>query len=391
MLNEAQDVRCIFYGPQTGMGKRSKKTIRSSGYLNYKPVWTPRLYMFQILRQLLIDKPAVVHFDFQVTTFSENYFEMAFFPLLVVTLKILRFRVVLTVHDVVSLAVLKEIMARRFSAVLTFCFLILYYRLLSVSNVIIVHLNTLKSILVNAYKLRPNAIIVIPFGLCDFERQASATLDTYKNAIGNRAVVLAFGLIAPRKGLEYLIEAFSLVGKNHPEAMLVIAGPPDPKNPGYAKAMLSKARTTLASNQFSYSGYLDEESAHCLISIARAIALPYLHSYATSGTLYCAMAHLKPVIASAIETFVDELRQYNGGLMPRPRDSKQIADSIERILDDEEIVKEASHFMAEKARTHSRKLIISRTLQTYEDNLRITGWRSNLSSTITQRPPLRTT
>src|SRR6185295_3180420 len=74
-----------------------------------------------------------------------------------------------------------------------------------------------------------NKISVIPFGINSTVPDTALTGAEARRRIGlaeSEKVLLFFGHIAPYKGLEYLVEAMSLVGGRLPECRLVIAGRP---------------------------------------------------------------------------------------------------------------------------------------------------------------------
>lgn len=84
-----------------------------------------------------------------------------------------------------------------------------------------------RDILQRVYGADPRQIAMIPHGVPDRDL---ITPDTLKARFGweGRKVVLTFGLLAPNKGIETIIEALPAVAAHHPELLYVILGATHP-------------------------------------------------------------------------------------------------------------------------------------------------------------------
>src|SRR5258708_4898992 len=69
---------------------------------------------------------------------------------------------------------------------------------------------------------------VIPHGMPAIEPHGR---DRMKSKLGveGRTIISTFGLVDPRKGLEYMVEAMPAVVARHPEALYLIAGQTHPE------------------------------------------------------------------------------------------------------------------------------------------------------------------
>lgn len=345
----------MFYGPKKLL---LGKIVRFSGFKNDKAVWTTYSYFLQIFSQVIHDRPHIIHFDFTLTEFGSSYLSCLPLPFLVILLRLFGYKVVITVHDTITKQVLRQFL--KGSSVkwpIAWIASLLFYKFLSFANVLIVHLKVQKHMLATMCYVNPEKLVVVPFGVEETPSIPDARLNFWRHKFRNK-LVLFFGAIAPRKGIEYLIEAFSLIADKHPDSTLVIAGPPDPKNQSYLDDLLEKAGQLRDDASFAYLGPLKEDDAHCLLKLSRVVVLPYVYAYASTSILYWVMQHHKPVIASKLATFQEELDGYTGTLMVRPRDSRQIATALEKILDDDNLVAEASCFMAAKASSISWRNVI---------------------------------
>jgi len=365
-LHRQKGVECLFYGPKTSPIGDVKRAIVFSGFRNYKPVWTTVGYAYEILRELSKDRPQVVHFDFTLTIFGQNYLSLFPLAVLIPMLRILGYKVVLTVHDVVTRKILRDVLGnapilRR----VAWPALRAFYGIMSLSNSIVVHLQVLRRMLQSSFAIDSRKVLVVPFGVQERPESSREGLTRWLKEIGEGTIVLFFGVIAPRKGVEYLVEAFSRVSQKYPSAKLVLAGPVDSKDRGYLAEILEGAEELRAEGRLLWLGYLEEEDAHSLLEISRVVALPYVYAYASPSILYWAIQHRKPVIASRVETLAEELTGYSDELLFEPRNVQQIERSLLLILSNEELVKEASRFMDLKAAANDWVKVGERLVRTY--------------------------
>lgn len=362
-VNSILQVRCLFYGPKRPTGK----IVEFSGFENYEPVWTTYGYFLQILIRALRDRPHIIHFDFTLTTFGGSYLSSLPLPFLVTLLKLFGFKVVVTVHDVITKHVLRELYGTRtIRNAIVWITALLFYRFLSLSSVFIVHLKVLKRMLVTMCCIDPQKIFVIPFGVEEIPVIPGDRLNFWARKFRDTKILLFFGVIAPRKGIEYLIEGFSLIADSCPDSYLVIAGPTYSKSRSYLDNLLKKVPQLLNGKRFVYLGCLKEDDAHSLLKLCRVVVLPYVYTYASPSILYWAIQHHKPVIASRISTLSEELEGYFNTLLVRPRDSKQIASALERILTNNDLAAKASRFMALKASSLSWRNVAKSICEIYD-------------------------
>jgi glycosyltransferase involved in cell wall biosynthesis len=337
----------LFYGPRKlPIGR----VIEFEGFENDKSVWTTYRYALQIFSQALRDKPHIVHFDFTLTIFGNTYLSCISLVPLIMLLRLFRYKVVISVHDTVTKEVLSEFFGarspRKYFAWLTS---LAFYKLLSIANALIVHLSFQKKLLVTMNYINPNKIFPVPFGVDEMPTIPNAKLNLWKQRLPKDRVVLFFGNIAPRKGVEYLIEGFSLIADKHPDSCLVIGGGADSRCKSYLDDLLKRADQKIHSASFSYLGYLKDIDAHSLIDLSQVMILPYVYAHASPSILYWAIQHHKPVIASRIGTLYEELRGYPEKLLVPPSDSRQIAKALEEALTDDELLAKATLFMTSKA------------------------------------------
>ena len=354
-VDNVPSISTIYYGPK---GLPLGKSITFSGFKNEREVWTTYRYFFQIISQVIKDKPDFLHIVFTLTEFGNSYLSNFPLPFLIIFLKLLGCKIVLTIHDTVTKKVLQDsYQLNPFFSTLIWIALIIYYKLLSFSNVIIVHLNVQNKMLIDDLLITSNNICVVPFGVADPPR-IDPVLDKYwKERFNKKNIVLFFGSIAPRKGLEYLIESFLKIDYKKNNLFLVVAGKATNKDQEYLNQILIQAKRLKDQNVFSYLGPLSEEDAHTLLNLSYVVVLPYVFSYATTSVLYWILQHKKPVFSSNIETLREELSGYPDELLFSPRNTDELVEVFNIFLTSKKISNQAKKVMNRKATEQSWKKI----------------------------------
>ena len=125
---------------------------------------------------------------------------------------------------------------------------------------IFVHTERMKSELLADFGVPDRKISVIPFGINNTAPNSGMTTIDAKRMLGLRSsdkVMLCFGQIAPYKGLEYLVDAFSELAKRDESYRLIIAGKVKPGQRKYwnkirARSLPAKSetRSSTESNTF---------------------------------------------------------------------------------------------------------------------------------------------
>ena len=112
--------------------------------------------------------------------------------------------------------------------------------------------------------------------------------------------ILFFGYIAPFKGLELLLKAFSDLRAQYPSISLTIAGGEHPRFPGYLQQIRSSCKGDPA---IRWLGYIPENELHEVFARTTLVALPSTATTGSSSVLYRAAAWGRPVVASDLPEF----------------------------------------------------------------------------------------
>jgi polysaccharide biosynthesis protein PslF len=149
-------------------------------------------------------------------------------------------------------------------------------------------------------------------------------------------MLLTWGLLGPGKGIEWAIDALSLVDDLRPKPVYIVAGNSHPKVQEYEGAkyygMLAQRAKDRRVDVVFDAKYRSTASLADLISESMMVILPYdSPDQVTSGVLVEAIAAGRPVIATAFPHAVELLSSGAGVVVPR-RDPKALADAIRTAL-----------------------------------------------------------
>jgi glycosyltransferase involved in cell wall biosynthesis len=301
-------------------------------------------YPFRILKTCLRLRPKVVHVNHEYMMYGRPFYG-TFMPLLLLLLRIARRPTIMTLHSVVPHESVWNGFFRRYGsqrlAPLKTLFFLAWTRLtLRLSGHVIVHSQASKSILSDQYGYPAGSISVIGHGI---ERSIAMSRSAAKEFLGfdKRKVVLNFGYIHEKKGIEHLIRAMGEIMNAHPDSLLVIAGGPHVSHAArpnefreYVDKLTSVVREVHAENNVLLrTEYIPDDLLPMYFSSADVIALPYIEQFGTSGVLARAMAAGRAVVATRVNPFFELIEEGVNGLLVDPASPQQLSGAIVRLLD----------------------------------------------------------
>jgi glycosyltransferase involved in cell wall biosynthesis len=119
--------------------------------------------------------------------------------------------------------------------------------------------------------------------------------------------LLLFGMLAPYKGLELLLEAFtSMKSRSHPNLRLTIAGTPHPRFPDYARQLQERVSGL---DGIRWLGNVPEERVRELFHRAQVVVLPYAASVGSSSVLLQAATWGRSIVASDLPETQSMIRE----------------------------------------------------------------------------------
>jgi predicted GH43/DUF377 family glycosyl hydrolase/glycosyltransferase involved in cell wall biosynthesis len=180
---------------------------------------------------------------------------------------------------------------------------------------------------------------VIPHGMPAIEPHGR---NRFKAKLGleGRTIVSTFGLVDPRKGLEFMVQAMPAIVEKHPDALYLIAGQTHPEllrtqGEQYRNHLRATVgRLDLANHVYFLDHYLAQREIVDLLLATDVYVTPYLDPrQITSGTLAYALGAGKAIVSTRYLHAVEALADGRGMLVDF-RDSNQIASSVNSILAD---------------------------------------------------------
>jgi len=215
-----------------------------------------------------------------------------------------------------------------------------------------------RDILSRVYGASPKQVICVPHGVPD---RALIAPEMLKPRFGwaGREVVLTFGLLAPNKGIETIIEALPSVAERHPDLLYVVLGSTHPNLVAH-EGEAYRDRLKALAEQLGVSGniaFIDEFFEHDelieYLQAADIYATPYSNpAQITSGTLSYAVGVGKAVISTPY-VHATEILADDHGVLVDFGDVAAFAREIDRLLSD----KAARERLSQRAYARGRSMI----------------------------------
>lgn len=212
-------------------------------------------------------------------------------------------------------------------------------RLLKRADLLIVMAKSGGELLRRRYGVDPRRILVIPHGVPD---RPMIDPDSFKPRfdLEGRTVLTTFGLLAPDKGIEHMIEAMPAIAAAQPDALYLVVGATHPnllRHDGEAYRRGLEARVAalgLGDHVRFINSFVEQQELLDLLQASDVYVTPYLNmAQVTSGTLSYAAAVGKAVVSTpyvhAAELLADER-----GVLVEPGSSAALAEGVIGLLAD---------------------------------------------------------
>jgi glycosyltransferase involved in cell wall biosynthesis len=281
-------------------------------------------YYLRLIRYAATAKPKVFHILWN------NKFEFFDRTLLMLYYEFLGKNIVLTAHNVnISKRDSNDSWLNRLS-------LKIQYRL---SDHIFVHTERMKNELVTEFGVLKGKVSVIPFGINNTVPNTEMTTVEAKRTLGigiRDKTMLCFGRIAPYKGLEYLIAAFTEVLERDRSYQLIIAGRPKWSESDVYWRRLQQTITEngIRDRIIERIEYIPDEQTELYFKAADVLVLPYTRIF-QSGVLFLGYSFGLPVIAADVGSLREEIIESKTGFVFRSRDSSELARTIGKYFESE--------------------------------------------------------
>ena len=217
-------------------------------------------------------------------------------------------------------------------------------RIAEQSTVIVVMAETAARLLRDVYGIAKPPV-VIPHGMPAIVPRGRHRL---KRQLGveSRTIISTFGLVDPRKGLEYMIEAMPSIVARYPNTLYLIVGQTHPellKQEGerYRNQLAAEIdRLSLGEHVRFVNQYLTQREIVDYLLATDVYVTPYLDlNQITSGTLAYALGAGKAIVSTRYLHAAEALDD-GRGLLVSPRDAAALSRAVLAILDDPALKRE---------------------------------------------------
>jgi len=319
-----------------------------NSFLKISRLWLVRI---KIIFFLLWKRPHIIHFQWLIDKKNDFYFMKI--------LKIFRFTIVYTAHNLLPHDGNSQIDQ------------IIFRRIYSVSDKIIVHSENNKRDIVDIFKIDQKKVDIVPHGSFDVlytDKHITKSIAREKIEIPDgKRVILFFGLIRKYKGLEYLVSAFHNIKEELENTVLLIVGNIHNENSDDFKFYLDFIdRISHDDDIICINEYVHFEKINFYFLASDVVVLPYIKTY-TSGVLLAAYAAGRPVIVTDTGALNEVVEVGKSGFIVPPKDVDALAQAIVKTLSDPDQMEKMGNYAKYLSETvYSWSNIASRTINVYQ-------------------------
>ena len=202
------------------------------------------------------------------------------------------------------------------------------------------------------YKIIPNGIDVDRFA------NSAGPWPQYQDGKTN---ILFVGRLEKRKGLKYLLEAYSRLKWEHPNIRLLVVGPGTPDKESHR---ILSARNL---QDVELIGGVTQADLPRYYASADIFCSPATGAESFGIVLLEAMAAGKPIVASDIEGYMGILSHGEQGLLFRRRDSEHLASALDTLIRDRELAARLGATGREMVEQYRWKVVAQQVEDYYHD------------------------
>lgn len=330
------------------------------------------VYLFEIYKAVTSIKPNIVHVHYEYFLWGYSifgYLSSLLFPILMLLLS--RLKVPIVVHfDCVYPRKSNE--KNLFKPFLILIGMVVSLAINRLSEYIMVWTPTIKQVLISDYGMNNEKVVIVPHGI-ELAKDQSIDMEDAKRRLGlrNKFVILFFGFIYPRKGIEYVIKSISEIVVKQPSVVLVIAGStygPTIRGRVYMALLMDLVKKLgLDNNVIFVNKYIPDDEVPLYFSAADTVVLPYVYAFGSaSGILAKAASFKKATIATSIPMLRDYITNGVNSIVVPPANSAVLAKAILMLSSDEELRTKLGEALFGLAITYSWRNVAKKTLEVYQ-------------------------
>jgi glycosyltransferase involved in cell wall biosynthesis len=196
---------------------------------------------------------------------------------------------------------------------------------------ILVHTSAMKDELITDFRIPSERVTVIPFGINNTCPSTALGRQEARERVGlgsSEKVLLFFGQIAPYKGLEYLVSAFSELAERDPDYRLVIAGKVKKGYSAYWNEIQNRiGASEICRRVLTRIEHVPDKEVETYFKAADVVVIPYVEIF-QSGVPFLSYSFGLPVIATDVGSLRDDIVEGETGFLCRPKDPVDLARTI---------------------------------------------------------------
>lgn len=211
-----------------------------------------------------------------------------------------------------------------------------------------------------SYGVHPDRVHVISHGVPDLPLVNPERVKPGLG-VGNRDVILSFGLLGPGKGLELAIDALPAVAEVHPSVLYVIVGATHPalierEGEAYRTSLVDRIRRLGMENHVQFvDRFVGKPELSQWLEAADIFVTPYPNlGQIVSGTLSYAMGAGRAVVSTPY-VYATELLAGGRGILVQPGSVADLAAALTQLLGDPAL----RHQIGRRAYAYSRGMVWS--------------------------------
>ena len=300
-------------------------------------IWNYDNYVMKIFRFIKKQKPTIIHFDFELRVFGSLKTALKF-PLLLLLIKSTKTKVVVTLHTVFVFndgsgwKIMKDSSIKIPEIILRILAKMFIKIICNLSDKIIVYNKSAKLGLIEYFRIKSNKIEVMNLAVTIDQNPINIEKkEKFSLKFQRKNIILCFGTISPRKGLEIAIKAMKEISKKFPDYVLVIAGISTSYNKPYENSLHDLVKKLKLENNVFFVGYLDGDEIKIIFEMAEMVLYGYKPSSAGTMGLHYAIRYHKPVIVSKIDTFCDILEE-DDALFVEPDNEDEMIIAVSKVI-----------------------------------------------------------
>jgi len=232
--------------------------------------------------------------------------------------------------------------------------------LIRLSEATVVMSNSAADLLRESYGVQRDRVHVIPHGVPDLPLVNPENVKPGLG-VGNRKVILSFGLLGPGKGLELAIDALPAVAAAHPSVLYVIVGATHPAlverdGEAYRASLVDRIRRVGMVDHVQFiDRFVGKPELSQWLEAADVFVTPYPNlGQIVSGTLSYAMGAGRAIVSTPY-VYAAELLAGGRGILVQPASVTELAAALTQLLGDPAL----RHEIGRRAYDYTRTMIWS--------------------------------